>query len=89
MPTIHVSEQTYQRLTNQANMKCVSVEELLKPVIEQMALRSAGDSEELSYEQWKARFDQHMTVIDNQADHYPSGHRTDVSRESIYDGCGE
>jgi hypothetical protein len=44
---------------------------------------------ELPYEEWKRRFDAWQIDVAARADRYPPGFAADVSRESIYDGCGE
>ena len=42
-----------------------------------------------TYDEWKRRLDEWMAIVDARADRYPPGFQADVSRESMYEGCGE
>ena len=42
-----------------------------------------------SDDDWKAGFDRLLALARSRADRYPPGFRADVSREGMYEGCGE
>ena len=92
MPTITIPEETYRRLATRAAAIGTTIEALATPVLEEFAQQSHGNGQppsDLSYAEWKQRFDAHMESIETRADRYPPGHVVDASRESIYEGCGE
>ena len=95
MPQLTIPAATYEKLARRAAALNVTVEQLVTPALERVAggevenghaPMSSGD---LSYEQWKAQFDELLTTIHSRAGRYPPGFQADVSRESIYEGCGE
>lgn len=95
MPTITVPEDTYQRLTRRALALGTTVDALVAPALERATGEPATSGTppappgELPYDEWKRAFDEWMSAVEARADQYPPGHVTDVSRESIYEGCGE
>jgi hypothetical protein len=95
MPTITIPDETYQRLTSRASELGTTVEALVTPALERVMQGPAPTGTpptppgDLPYDEWKKRFDSHMLAVQARAHHYPPGHVTDVSRESIYERCGE
>ncbi len=94
MPTITIPEDLYHRLANRAAALGSTVEALAAPALDQLAPESHTNEPstlpvDLPYHEWKKRFDAHMKTIEAKADRYPPGHVVDVSREAMYEGCGE
>jgi hypothetical protein len=85
MPTITVPDALFDRLAARAAELGTSVDALAAPALADLA----GPPPVLDYPAWKQAFDAHMRAVDARADQYLPGHVTDVSRESIYEGCGE
>jgi len=90
MPTISISEATFIRLTARVGERKISIEEVIETLLDdshrrkEAPTRAVGNPNELSYEEWKARFDAFTKEIQNRADQYPNGFAVDDSRESIY-----
>jgi hypothetical protein len=95
--TITLSDETAAELSVQAQMLGVTMQELLGPVAEQLAnARKLSNSVAptptapvLPYDEWKRLLDEMLVRYRARADQYPPGFAADVSRESIYEGCGE
>jgi hypothetical protein len=88
MPQLTIPDDTYQRLACRAAALNMTVEQLVTSTLEQVA-KSAEAGGNLTEEQWQTRFDQLLATIRSRADRYPPGFQADVSRDSIYEGCGE
>ena len=90
MPTIEIPEATYQRLTRRGAALKKTVEELAVPALDE-AFREPGPTVplKLSPEDWQVQFDEWQVTVRQRANRYPLGFEADVSRESIYEGCGE
>lgn len=86
MATIQVSDTVYQKLTNQANIQRISIEELLEPVFNEFVAEAEQQPKEQTLEQWQQWFDAWQARARAQSLQYPPGFRADVSRESIYEG---
>lgn len=43
----------------------------------------------LPADEWQRQFDALNALIHSRADRYPPGFQADVSREAMYEGCGE
>ena len=78
-----------ERLRRNAASQGVPVEVLAANAIASLSEPEVKPPDQLDFEEWKKRFDEHMKIVDSRADRYPPGHVTDSSRESIYEGCGE
>lgn len=95
MPTIDVPEGTYQRLTRRATALRTTVEALAVPALEVAASESdpaaatPAEPVDLPYDEWKKVFDTLLERAESRRHLYPPGFEADVSRESIYEGCGE
>ena len=91
MPTLEIPEATYNRLARRAAALSTSVEALAVPALEDVARgpEAAATPAELPLDEWQSRFDEWQAGVRKRADRYPPGFRADVSRESIYEGCGE
>lgn len=89
MATITVPEETFQRLSRKAEVLQTTVEALATPALESVAGLPTPLPFTLSYEEWKKLFDEHMAEVAARADRYPPGFEVDISRESMYEGCGE
>jgi hypothetical protein len=93
--TITVPDDTYQRLARRAAAAGTTVEALAAPVLERLAQETAAHAHpaappvDLPDDEWQRVLDQLIADADSRADRYPPGFRVDVSRESIYEGCGE
>ena len=86
MATIQVSDDVYQKLTLQANMKRLTVEELVEPIISEFATATEQQINDQSTEQWQQWFQTWQDRAKTRSAQYPPGFRADVSRESIYEG---
>jgi hypothetical protein len=95
MPQLTIPEDTYERLARRAAALNVTVEQLAVPALERAAAaqvvtdRSSTPPAGLPDDEWKARFHEILALAHSRAGRYPSGFQADISRESIYEGCGE
>ena len=100
MPTIDVPVATYERLTRRAAALSTSVEALAVPALEKAANEPIPAAVEplpmpptppgqLPYDEWKKVIDEMLARAEIRRHLYPPGFEADVSRESIYEGCGE
>jgi hypothetical protein len=95
MPQLTIPDDTYERLARRAAALNVTVEQLVTPALERFAEaedtngRPPAPPGDLPHSQWKARFDEFLATVQSRAGRYPPGFEADVSRESIYEGCGE
>ena len=95
MPQFTIPDDTYERLARRAAALNVTVEQLVTPALERAAEAEAANGlpitppGDLPYQQWKTRFDEFLAIVHSRGDRYPPGFQADVSRESIYEGCGE
>lgn len=95
MPALDIPADTYARLAAQAVALGTTIEALALPALEEVAKgsttkgNSPAPANELSDDEWRRVFDKMLTDTRSRADRYPTGFRADVSRESIYEGCGE
>jgi hypothetical protein len=86
MPTVTIPEPTFQRLTERAAALNMTVDELVAPILNDLA--AAGTSSTASGD-WQRNFDAWMKEVAGRAGRYPPGFELDDSRESIYEGRGE
>jgi hypothetical protein len=86
MPTLNIPEDTYARLAARAKKGNVSVEDLVRSSLAELAQSGSAHlpPETLSYDEWKRRFDAWQQLVRSRAGRYPPGFRVDDSRESIY-----
>lgn len=95
MPTLDIPADTYARLAARASALGTTVEALALPALEEAAKSPATDStppppaDELPDDEWRRLFDKMLADTRSRAGRYPAGFQADVSRESIYEGCGE
>ena len=97
MPTIDIPEETYQRLTRRAAALRTTVESLALPALEVVACDPIptlifpvqAEPVDLPYDEWKKGLDEVVARAKEREHRYPPGFEADVSRESIYEGCGE
>jgi len=90
MPMISLSEAAYARLASRADIEGTSIDVAVERLASELPnTPPLPASQVMNYAEWKSIFDSHMQGIDDRADRYPLGHVTDVSRESMYEGCGE
>ena len=92
MATLHIGDDTYERLQRKAAAHNTTLERLLQPLLEELAgtemdpllqpLPPAGADREQALEAWKV-------AVRNRADRCPRGFVADDGRESIYEGRGE
>ena len=83
MPQFTIPEETFSRLAERAAALNLTVEQLVLPVLDQVAPRTPSADER------KRAFEELTRFIRSRADRYPPGHVLDDSRESIYEGRGE
>jgi uncharacterized protein (DUF58 family) len=88
MPTITVPDDTYQRLAERAAALGTTAEALAIPALERAACGTSPATIPPA-DGWQQRFDALNALILSRADRYPPGYQADVSREAIYEGCGE
>jgi hypothetical protein len=97
MPTIEIPGDIFERISHRAAVLGTSVEALVVPALENVARDSESDELEPkpingpSAVAWKARFDQLLNQVRSRAERYqyPPGFEVDVSRESMYEDCGQ
>lgn len=90
MPAITVADETYTRLAEQAAAAGVSVDEYVAPALHQIARRASPAAPvDLPDDEWRKESEALLARARGRAYLYPPGFRADVSRESIYEGCGE
>jgi len=89
MPTIEVSEETYRKLERRAAWLKSSVPEVVKPLLDVPEPPSDEPATPEVIAERLRMFREMMDFFRSQPPLYPEGHVVDVSRESIYEGCGE
>lgn len=90
MPTIHVPNDTYERLARRAAVLGTTAEALAVPALERAAAEEAPSPPgQPSPDEWRRRFDAFNALVQSRADRYPPGFQADASREAMYEGCGE
>ncbi len=97
MPTIDIPSDIFERIRRRAEVLGTSVESLVVPALENVARDPEADGLEAkpicepSTVAWRAQFDQLLDQIRSRAEgyHYPPGFKVDVSRESMYEDCGQ
>jgi hypothetical protein len=95
MATITIPEETFQRLSRRAAALGTTVEAVAVPALEQVGEEPTSNEPEMAKtpsapnDDWKTRFAEFLERARSRADRYPPGFEADVSRESIYEGCGE
>jgi hypothetical protein len=90
MATLHVNDETYNRLARQAAVQNTTVEGLVQPMLERAAEGAPRDETRspTTAEREKA-LDEWMALVQQRANRYAPGFVVDDSRESIYEGRGE
>ena len=95
MTTIAIPDETYQRLAALATARNLTPDALATAALDQLAQQAPTDRRaattpvKLSDDEWKAQFDALTQLIRSRSDRYPPGFKLDVSREAMYEGCGE
>jgi hypothetical protein len=92
MATLHINDDTYERLARKADAQNTTVEGLLEPLLDRIAEAesvSPSQTPAPSAAQRQEAFAEWMSQVQHRADRYPPGFVVDDSRESIYEGCGE
>jgi hypothetical protein len=91
MATIHVKDETYERLAREAADQMTTVDDLVEPVLDKLAASvSVRDgSRQGSAEKRQKAFGEWMAAVEARAGKYPPGFIADDSREGIYAGRGE
>jgi hypothetical protein len=86
MPTVNIPEETYRRLAEKAAALNISVEELVAPVLHQIAWSEQpnGAHSPSTLRDRQQAFEELTNLIQSRAHRYPPGHRVDDDRESIY-----
>jgi hypothetical protein len=88
MASVHIPDDTFQQLVARARALNISVEELVKPALEQLAENGgwvpAPSSPAPTREERRRAFEEWTKQIESRAGRYPPGHVLDDSRESIY-----
>lgn len=87
MPVITVSDETYRRLAERAAAEGTTVENLATPVLERLA--EVSIPEPPSGGEWVLKIAALDALILARRERYPAGFQADVSREAMYEGCGE
>ena len=95
MATLNIPDATYARLAARAAALNTTVEQLAAPVLDRLVSGDSGvnghpaPAGDVSYDEWKNGFDELLALARSRANLYPPGFQADVSRESMYEGCGE
>ena len=93
--TLDIPKDTYDRLARKAATLGTTPEALALPALERAAAEPLTNGQppvppaDPAPAEWRRLFDAHMRAVEARADQYPPGHVTDVSREAMYEGCGE
>ena len=92
MATIHVKDETYQRLSQKAAVRNTTVEEFVQPVLDQLARSEAAPlrpTDAASRDAQREAFEEWMSAVHSRFSRYPTGFAADDARERIYDGRDE
>ena len=84
---VTVPEETFQRLAAKAAALNISVDDLVKPALDQLAETDASAPEPtlpLTGDAWHAELDAWKRDAESRASRYPRGFVLDDSRETIY-----
>jgi hypothetical protein len=85
MPSLDIPADTFRRLAERAAALNVSVEDLVRPVLEQLARNGTSAARAvLTGEEWRREFDAWTREVEGRAGRYPPGFQVDDSRETIY-----
>ena len=87
MPTIMIPEETYRRLSERAAALNTSVDDLVKPALDQLAestILALEPSLPLTDDAWRAELDAWKQDAPSRAGRYAQGFVLDDSRETIY-----
>ena len=87
MPSLSIPGPTFERLAERAAALNISVEEMVTPVLNQLA--ASGPGPRPPSHDWQRQFDAWMHEVSRRAGRYPPGFELDDSREGIYEGRGE
>jgi hypothetical protein len=88
MPTLNIPDATYRRLEERAAALGTTVGTLALQAIERVAQEPQTDVPPPD-DEWKTHFEKLLAFTHARADRYPPGFQADVSREAMYEGCGE
>ena len=87
MPTIMIPEETYRRLSERAAALNTSVDDLVKPALDQLAEKPSVALEPslpLTDDAWLAELEAWKQEALSRAGRYPQGFVLNASRETIY-----
>ena len=85
MPNLTVPEDTFQRLAAKAAALNISVDDLVKPALDQLVETDTSATElPLTGDAWHAELIAWKRDAENRAGRYPRGFVHDESRETIY-----
>ncbi|MFO0881566.1 MAG: hypothetical protein U0840_30060 [Gemmataceae bacterium] len=85
MPSLHIPDATFEKLVERAAALNVTVEELVRPALEQLTQNGATNPQlPLTGEAWKRELEAWKKDAASRADRYPPGHILNDSRETIY-----
>jgi hypothetical protein len=87
MPQVTVPEETFRRLAERAAALHVSVEDLVRPVLERLAETGPAPAElplPLTGDAWRAELEAWKRDAKSRAGRYPPGFVLDDSRETMY-----
>jgi predicted transcriptional regulator len=87
MPHLAIPEDTFQRLAAKAAALNISVDDLVKPALDQIAETSASAPElpmPLAGDAWHAELEAWKRDAESRAGRYPRGFVLDDSRETLY-----
>ena len=87
MPQIAIPEDTFHRLAAKAAAQNISVEELVKPALEQLVNSGTSCTDPplpLTGDAWRAELDAWKRDAESRSERYSPGFVLDDSRETIY-----
>ncbi len=87
MPNVMIPEETFRRLCERAAALNISVDDLIKPALDQLVERpipALEPSLPLNNDAWRAELDAWKRDALSRAGRYPPGFVLDDSRETIY-----
>ena len=90
MPQISIAEETYRRLTARAAVMKIPIEELVGPVLDQLAgagqsaIQGSGTSAPVAGDAWIAELEAWKSDAESRDSLYPPAFALDDSRETVY-----
>ena len=92
MATMNIPDSTFKLLEARATALGMTVDAFAVPAVERLVRELQTDTlptTGMPDDEWKKRFDDLLALARSRDDRYPPGFQADLSRETMYEGCGE